>query len=77
MSKPIACQCCKHQKNALKGFNSSLIDGINIIICATCKNKGHEPRHIVVLAARSGADVTSFVRERKYCGKALEAAEVI
>ena len=76
MAKPIVCQCCKQAKNKIDAKPSALITSMSIIICQACMKEGHEPRHIVVLAAKSRVDASDYIKLRRYCGKSLEAIEV-
>jgi hypothetical protein len=70
------CQSCKYPKANLSKVNSKLLASIAIMICSDCKKRQFEPRHIIILAARSGVDVREYVVNRKYCGDELTAMEV-
>lgn len=71
------CQCCKAQKARLQRVPSKLVKGMDSMLCSECRNKGMEPRHVVVLAAASGIDVREFVVKRLYCGAELSARDVM
>jgi protein-arginine kinase activator protein McsA len=71
------CQCCHSQKARLHNKDSELIPGTKILICTKCVNEGHEPRHNVILGSFSGRDVSKYVVDSLYCGKSLQANEVI
>ena len=71
------CQSCKLQKARVHSVESSLIKGMVLVLCTECRNKGYEPRHIIVLAAASGADVRNYVKNSLYCGEPLQADEII
>lgn len=77
MSSVIVCQCCKQSKAKISARKSELISSMNVIMCAACDRAGHEPRHIIVLAAKSHVSVADHVKSRRYCGKSLEAVEVV
>lgn len=69
--------CCKQQRSNLSAKPSSLIGSMKVIMCNSCKRSNHEPRHIIVIAAKSGIDVGKHVKEHQYCGRSLEAVEVL
>jgi hypothetical protein len=71
------CQSCNVQKSRVHRVDSVLIPGIKLVMCTECRNKGFEPRHIVVLASASGQDVRNFVINKLYFGDPLQASEVI
>jgi hypothetical protein len=71
------CQSCNLQKARVHSVESALITGMKLIICTDCRNKGFEPRHVVILASASGRDVKNFVVNKLYCGEPLQANEVI
>lgn len=77
MTSVIICQCCKQSKAKVSARRSELIGSMNVIMCAACDRAEHEPRHIVVLAAKSHVNVADYVKSRRYCGKSLEAVEVV
>jgi len=71
------CQSCDKNKSRLHNVDSSLIKGMSLILCTDCKNKGFEPRHIIIIASASGIDVSRFVVDKLYEGDPLRANEVI
>jgi hypothetical protein len=70
------CQSCKAEKERLIPVESKALPGVNLLICSTCKKQGFEPRHILVLAARSGYSVRDWIVKRRYHGKSLSAEEI-
>lgn len=72
------CSCCKKAKNQLHPVKSDLMDGINLFLCSTCKTEGHEPRHLIILTARSGDgdSARTYIVDDRYCGEKLLAAEI-
>jgi len=73
----MTCQSCKLQKSRLHSVDSNLIDGMSIVICTECKNRGFEPRHVIIIASASGKDVKKYVVEKLYHGEDLTAQEVV
>ena len=73
------CQSCKKHKYEVHGSKSDLIQDVDLIMCKTCMNKGYEPRHIIVLAARSGGIVKAkpFLVENRYLGDRILASEIL
>lgn len=77
MKNNITCQCCKQQRAKLEAKQSRLVESMNFICCSLCRKAEHEPRYILVLAAKSGKNVSEHVKNHKYCGKSLEAVEIL
>jgi len=52
---------------------------MKILMCKTCIRKGHEPRHIIILAARSGrlAQASKYITGHLYDGEAIIASDVL
>lgn len=71
------CQSCGQAKARVHTIESNLIKGMNLIMCTECKNKGFEPRFIIVLASASNIDISNYVANRLYHGDTLQAHEVI
>lgn len=76
MANQTICQCCKQTKARVDARASELIRSMHVIMCPGCNRAGHEPRHMVVLAAKSRVDVSDYIKSRRYCGRTLEAIEV-
>lgn len=71
------CQCCSNAKARLSAVESKLIPGNKLMLCTDCKREGHEPRHFIIIAAHSGKQIRDYVKHTRYCGRLLEAHEVI
>jgi len=73
------CSSCRKQKYEVHARDSALIPSIKIVMCKTCIRKGHEPRHIIILAARSGsmAKATPFIVGHKYDGDPINASDIL
>jgi hypothetical protein len=71
------CQSCNAQKARVHHVDSALVPGMKLVLCTDCRNRGFEPRHVVVLASASGRDVRNFVVNKLYYGDPLQACEVI
>lgn len=70
------CQSCKMQKNSLRSYKSVAVPSLDVKLCGECRKKGYEPRHILILAARSGINIRDWIVGHKYCGKELTAEEI-
>jgi hypothetical protein len=71
------CQSCKIQKSRLHAVESILIPGMPLVMCTECRNRGFEPRHVIIIASASGRSVKKHIVERLYFGDDLTAQEVI
>jgi hypothetical protein len=73
------CASCRKQKYEVHGRDSALIPTMKILMCKTCIRKGHEPRHIIILAARSGrlAQASKYITGHLYDGEAIIASDVL
>lgn len=70
------CSCCGGHRQNLHPVKSKLALGMNFL-CTTCKDSGHEPRHKIIIAGRSGMQISKFINFSRYCGAVIEAREVI
>lgn len=80
MSRELVCQSCSKQKMTLRKIKSSLINSMEIIMCATCISKKFEPRYIVIIAARTnglGDNVRKVINERRYLGDPIAASDIL
>jgi hypothetical protein len=73
----MVCQSCKIQKSRLHSVESALIKGMSLVLCTECRNRGFEPRHVIIIASASGRDVKKYIIDRLYFGEDLTAQEVI
>jgi hypothetical protein len=73
------CSSCRKQRYEVHAAKSVLIPSINLLMCKTCINKGFEPRHIIILAARSGKirECRPFIVESKYEGEPIHASDIL
>lgn len=79
MARELLCQSCGEQKMSLRKVKSSLINAVELIMCATCISNKYEPRFIVILAARTFGvkDVKKFIVERRYLGDEIPASDIL
>lgn len=73
----MVCQSCRLQKSRVHPVESALIPGMSLVLCTDCRNKGFEPRHVIIIASASGRDVKKYIVERLYHGDDLTAQEVV
>ena len=73
------CASCRKQKYEVHGRDSALIPSIKLLMCKTCIRKGYEPRHTVILAARSGKmrEATPFIVNHLYEGDPIVASDIL
>jgi hypothetical protein len=73
------CSSCRKQKYEVHASKSTIVPNIDLLMCNMCIKKGYEPRHIIILAARSGklALVTPFIIEQRYVGDKIHAADIL
>lgn len=73
------CASCRKPKYEVHGRDSALIPTMKILMCKTCIRKGHEPRHIIILAARSGRvkDATPYITGHRYDGDPIVASDIL
>lgn len=80
MATRLLCQSCDEQKMSLQKIKSSLIKSMQITMCATCIDKGYEPRFVILLAIHQDglSDVAKkFIRSRKYLGNVIPASDIL
>ena len=73
------CASCRKPKYEVHGRDSALVPAIKILMCKTCIRRGYEPRHIIILAARSGKvrQATPFIVGHLYEGEAIVASDIL
>jgi hypothetical protein len=73
------CFSCGKTKNQLLPTKSTIIEGIQLFMCATCIELGFEPRWVVILAGRQFGfeKVKNHIVKRLYIGNAITAEELI
>lgn len=80
MSDRFICQSCKIQKQGLKSVQSTLLPSMKLFMCATCIEKGFEPRFVVLLAYLDRSKTRkklaeSYITSRLYHGDVISLAE--
>lgn len=75
----MVCQSCGKQKAELTPKKSSLLTGVNLLMCSVCIESKYEPRWVIILAARQKdpSVVRDFIVKRKYHGKEISGSELI
>lgn len=74
------CASCNELKANLTHRESLAIKGVRYMTCDSCIEKNLEPRHILILAMKSGHGIDiagKIIEERRYIGPELVASEVI
>ena len=73
------CYSCSKPKNQLSARKSTLLPGVNLLLCQSCVESKFEPRWTIILSARrNGADsVRDFIIKRRYVGNEIAATELI
>lgn len=73
------CSSCRKPRYEVHGRDSQLIPSIKVLMCKTCIRKGYEPRHIIILAARSGkiAAAKPFIVGNLYEGEPIHASDIL
>lgn len=64
---------------SLRKVKSSLISGMELVMCSTCISNKYEPRYIIILAARTVglSEAAKFIKERRYVGKHIPASDIL
>lgn len=73
------CYSCGKQKNELSLRKSSIIPGVNLMLCQTCIDNKFEPRWVIILAARQNgaSSVRDFIIKRRYVGQEILGNEIV
>lgn len=79
MSEDMICYSCSKPKANLTLRKSTLLPGINLLLCQTCMDNKFEPRWIIILSARKNNPeyVRDFIVKRRYIGNEITATELI
>ena len=79
MSEDMLCYSCSKPKANLSLRKSSLLPGINLLLCQSCIDSKYEPRWTVILSARKNGPgyVREFIVKRRYLGNEITATELI
>jgi hypothetical protein len=73
------CSSCKRQKYEVHAKKSALFPNMDLLMCNTCIKKGYEPRHLIIIAARSGnlRAATPFIVSALYDGDKIHAEDIL
>lgn len=73
------CACCKKQKYEVHAKKSALFPTMDLLMCNSCIRKGYEPRHLIIIAARSGqlTSATPFIINHLYEGDKIHAEDIL
>lgn len=79
MSEDMLCYSCSKPKANLTLRKSSLLPGVNLLLCQTCMDSRFEPRWTIILGARKNGpeSVRDFIIKRRYIGNEITASELI
>ena len=80
MSDRFMCHSCDLPKASLEKRKSK-ITGMDILICATCIERGYEPRHLLIIGYHSSEAIRkraiSFIKNHSYVGETIALTEVL
>lgn len=73
------CYSCGKQKNEINLKRSSLLPGINLMMCPSCIENKFEPRWVIILAARQQgtAYVRDYIVKKRYFGPDILGSDLI
>ena len=74
------CNSCDLPKASLEK-RKSRITGMDILICATCIEKGYEPRHLLIIGYHSSEPIRrkaiNLIKNHLYVGETIALTEVL
>lgn len=72
------CASCGLSKAEVQPTRSAIMPMVQLLICNSCKEQKFEPRHLIILVARSkGADtVRDYIVKRRYAGAEITAHDI-
>ena len=75
----MTCTVCRRHRANLRPRKSKLIPTVPMWLCSECFDAKREPRWAVIMVARSDglAAVRDYIRNRRYYGNKIEAAEIL
>jgi hypothetical protein len=76
----ILCDGCLLQKAELFSHKSSVLKGLNILVCKTCIKNDFQPRWSIILSIQSEGlqpYLLNYVRHKKYVGEEIKARELL
>lgn len=74
------CQSCNKPKEVLLNVESSLIKGVQLVMCKTCIDNKFEPRAFVIISIDQYGmtkPAKRIIMERRYHGETIEATDII
>jgi NMD protein affecting ribosome stability and mRNA decay len=73
------CYSCNKQKNEINLKRSSLLPGVNLMMCPSCIELKYEPRWVVILAGRQRGPqyVREYIVKKRYIGNEILGSELI
>jgi len=73
------CYSCSKPKANLSIKKSTLITGVNLLMCQSCIDSKFEPRWTIILSGRKNGPehVRDFIIRHRYIGKEITANELI
>lgn len=79
MNEQMTCYSCSKPKANLTLKKSSLIPGVNLLLCQTCIENKFEPRWTIILSARKNGPeyVREFIVRHRYIGNEITGVELI
>lgn len=66
--RELLCDSCEEQRFTLTPVQSKLLTTMTFNMCNDCREGEMEPRWLIVLAARSGQDVSHWLSNKLYHG---------
>ena len=75
----MVCSSCGKSKNQLTPKKSRLMSGMTLLLCNVCLENKNEPRFVIILHGRAQgiASVSDYIKNRRYDGKEITAAELV
>lgn len=79
MNESMICYSCSKPKANLMLRKSSLLPGVNLLLCNSCIESRFEPRWTIILSARKNGPehVREFIIKHRYIGNEITATELI
>ena len=73
------CYSCNKQKGEITLKKSSLLPGINLMLCNSCIESRFEPRWVIILAARQQGTtyVRDYIVKKRYFGADILGSDLI
>ena len=73
------CYSCGKQKSELSLRKSTLLSGVNLMMCNVCIESKYEPRWVIILAGRQNGtqSIRDYIVKHRYIGKDILGSELI